>query len=171
MLQIRECTIQELQLHVMKEAQKFILKDEKILLCSEHSEQGFFSGFTRYFVFIITEKQLLTLSGSKSDHISVQSEPLDRFLSVSQSRGSDGYVITVAGRDFYFYDRKDLAGHFAIILKQAIEEANSARFRLPSQSNPSSKDIAEQLTKLIELRKNDLISEEEFVAAKRKLLD
>ena len=63
---------------------------------------------------------------------------------------------------------KEQADKFHGILAKAIAEAT---FFPPMSEMPHhSSDIADQLAKLVELRKNGAISEEEFQAGKRKLL-
>lgn len=103
----------------------------------------------------------------------MNSEPLDRFYTVSQKHGNkyQGYIVEVGSNKFWFGERKALADRFAAILRQATEAEEAARFKFPSKARTTSKDIADQLTKLGDLRKNNLITEDEFNAAKRKLLD
>lgn len=151
MLQFRECSIQELDSDVRLKVQQLVSESlDSILAVSQryNSDRG-------GDVSDVTGGILATLGISQ------------RYLSNSE-RGykvSTSDKVNLSEKSFFFGDRKEYADRFASSIKRAIAETNGVRSRMLSKSDSSS-DIADQLVKLTELKKNNLITEEEFVAAK-----
>lgn len=176
MLNLRECAIEDLDPRVITETRKFIPKDEKVLICLEWTRRTFFGGLDMYGVDIITEKQLFhaNLYVDKDGRIGASSTPFQGFETVRRDVDSNdliGYEVYFDSRGFTFINRKDVADHFADALEQGIAGARERKFKLPLSISSSSDRIADQLIKLIELRNNNLLTEDEFNAAKRKLLE
>lgn len=177
MYQLRECSIQDVQPIVFTELRKFIAEDENILLCYEWTDKaGLFNRLRAYAVWIITPKQIfqsaLLFGGGQAGKVVLSVEPIESIHSVSQKKGNEweGYQVKAGSLEFWFHDRQDAASQFVAVLDKAIKDAELGRFRALSQVEIPSKQIADQLAKLIDLRKNNLITEEEFITAKKKLL-
>ena len=151
-----------------------ISSSEKILLCLCRQNQ---MGVTPIDFFVLTEfKLIFEVGGQGRFQLKGAWLPLDTITLVKVETlfifGTEIKLITNRnGRVISIPCKKDkaLAEYIANNIKKAVADAKF-RIKMGRVIQNTSDNIADQLTKLSDLHKNGIISEDEYIAAKNKLL-
>jgi hypothetical protein len=129
-----------------------------------------FRGGSSRGVLVLTTKRLIYGDKTYSGEGSRAEWPLSRINAVTLTRKAivDHLVVNAGGQEYLFVANHSDARPFLLKVTQALSSLSS-----PSQESSTSgaSDLGESLTKVSELFEKGLLSESEFLEAKRRILE